>query len=266
MRDNNPMRDSNESHGSVSGSHGSHNLSTQHSNQFSYNSNNQHQHNNTHGDGHKPGTSHEHNQLQQSPNCITLSPPDKKIDLQSKNFLKKRSTPKDDNKNIAVIKKNIDENPSLLKKNELKPAVPQKSNEKTRASSHIPMVKVDNSRPQTAVIVSKDSEDFINIYNALKKNMKNVDNFRKQKQQSLRTKLTEASPQKLIKLIPGSLPSSPKTVNKLQLGFSNKRSSFNQEREKGINPIDNTPILEDDNENRRVSLCIINNEGKFTFD
>jgi hypothetical protein len=108
----------------------------------------------------------------------------------------------------------------------------------------------------------------------LKRNIKKVDNTRKEMQQSLKSRqncgtiTTDAgsvnnSPK--MKIASGSLPCSPKAdkIIKLKSPASNdKKKSLNYRHSSDGHDI----ILEDENEERneerRVSLCIINNEGK----
>jgi hypothetical protein len=158
------------------------------------------------------------------------------------------------------------------------PKTKEKDKGKGRANSQIPSIKLENSNipnipktPQKQTL-EPSNDDFLSIFNDLKRNIKNFDLSRKQIQQNILSKLntvntassTEistqiSSPVKLHK-VADSLPCSPQPNKKLKISQSpakEKKTALNFKLKNDIK----IPIYEDETEERRVSLCIINNEG-----
>ena len=116
-------------------------------------------------------------------------------------------------------------------------------------------------------------EDFLTIYKDLKKTIKNVDNSRRQLQQNLLSKYitdnnkenreskkssTPNKSDKMMKLTE-SQPNSPKSNLNLSPAKPKTSSNYKIIRNKPSPP--DTLVDNLDNDERRVSLCIINNEG-----
>ena len=143
--------------------------------------------------------------------------------------------------------------------------IKKKERSESRPKSQTPIVKTETNS-------NTDDNTFLKVYNDLRKNIKNVNNSRKHIQQILLSKINEtttnstdltqqtsASVKVTSQNIAGILPGSPDIK---QLKSSLKLSPIKKNKRVKVDEVVSEEPQNSTDEERRLSLIIINNEGK----